>query len=185
MKQIILSTSILVALSGCAAPLVLFGAGAVAGTAISQEKTIGNSLDDSSIWSKIKLAFTQHKEIDGLLTQVSVEVSEGRVLLTGNVASAEDRLEVLKIVWEQNGVREVINELKIRDNENNYDLSKYAKDSWITTQIKSKMLVNSNVRSINYTIETVEKTVYIFGIARSEAELAEVKQIAQETSDVS
>ena len=82
-----------------------------------------------------------HKEISGVLTNVSVEVSEGRVLLTENVESSDDRLKVLRIAWQQNGVREVINEIKLT--RKNPGLKQYATDLWITTQVKTKLLANN------------------------------------------
>jgi len=184
MRIFLLFTCLIFTLSGCATPLVIFGASAAAGATLSKEQTIGSNIDDSAIWSKIKVEFTKHKEIEGILTSVSVEVLEGKVLLTGTVASAEDRLEIVKIVWTQNGVKEVINELLIRDSENSYGFQKYAQDSWITTQIKTDMLTNSDIRSINYNVETIDGVVYILGIAHNEAELDAVKNIAENTKNV-
>ena len=179
----LLSILALFGLSACAAPVLLFGGAVGAGATLSKEKTVGSSLDDSNIWTKIKAAFLQHhKEVEGILSNISVEVSEGRVLLTGHVASADERLKVLKIVWEQAGVREVINEIRITDQDNT--VSNYAQDVWITTQVKSKMLANKEIRSINYNVETVDSIVYILGVARSEEELAQVINEAESVKKV-
>lgn len=165
---VILATT-LIALSGCA-PFFILGGSAKAGTTLTKEQTVGSSIDDINIWTKIKADFLRdHKEIPGVLTNVSVEVSEGRVLLTGNLESADDRLKVLRISWEQNGVREVINEIKLT--RSNPGFKQYAKDSWITTQAKTKLLAEKNIRSVNYTIESIDNIVYVLGIAKDQDEL--------------
>ncbi|MCH9753323.1 MAG: BON domain-containing protein, partial [Alphaproteobacteria bacterium] len=112
------------------------------------------------------------------------EVSEGRVLLTGFVDHSEDILKILKVVWEQDGVKEVINEIKVKNKENDPNVFDYAKDSWTTSQIKTKLIFASGIRSANYSIETINSVVYIFGIAADEAELEKVKEIASNASSV-
>lgn len=165
---VILATT-LITLSGCA-PFFILGGSAKAGTTLTKEQTVGSSIDDINIWTKIKADFLRdHKKIPGVLTNVSVEVSEGRVLLTGNLESADDRLKVLRISWEQNGVREVINEIKLT--RSNPGFKQYAKDSWITTQAKTKLLAEKNIRSVNYTIESIDNIVYVLGIAKDQDEL--------------
>ncbi len=184
--RILLLTTSLCIISGCAGPFLLFGSAVGAGTTLSKENTVGSSIDDRNIWTKIKAGLLEHnKEIEGVLTNISVEVSEGRVLLTGTVDSAEDRLLVLKIVWQQSGVREVINEIKLSKETNQNNLKQYGSDSWITTQVKSKMFVNNHVRSINFSVETIDATVYILGIARSEEELNAIREIVNNVNGVS
>lgn len=183
MLKLLLLVLISTQLANCT-PITLFGGVTGSGATLSKEKTLGSSVDDYNIWTKIKASFLQHhKEIDGILTSVSVEVSEGRVLLTGTVPTAENRLEVLKLVWEQAGVREVINEIKLTD-EVDAGIKKYGSDTWITTQVKSKMLLNKEVRSINYNIETINGTVYILGIAKTETEAEAIKDIVENIKGV-
>jgi osmotically-inducible protein OsmY len=182
--SLILLATVSFLLSGCAAPVMLFGGVAGAGVTLSKQKTVGSSVDDTNIWTKIKAAFLKHnKEIPGVMTDISVEVSEGRVLLTGTAASSEDRLAITKLVWEQNGVREVINEIKIENGK--YGFKVYSKDVWITTKVKGKLLSNNKIRSLNYNIETIETVVYVLGIAGSEEELSEVINEAESVKDVS
>lgn len=172
--------SLMFVLSGCVGPLALFGGAVGAGATLSKEKTVGNTVDDHTIWTKIKAGFLEHnKEVEGILTNVSVEVSEGRVLLTGFVKTPDERLIVLRIVWQQNGVREVINEIKLSGETNQSNAKQYSKDTWITTQVKSKMFLNNHVRSINFSVETIDGVVYVIGIARSEAELHAIREIAE------
>lgn len=182
-KFYLLLLSILVLNSGCA-PVVLFGGAAGSGVVLSKEKTVGSSVDDVNIWSKIKADFLKNqKEIPGILTDISVEVSEGRVLLTGTLDSPEDRLKVLRIVWDQKGVKEVINEIKLSDG-GKLGLRQYADDAWITTQVKTKMLGDKEIHTLNYSVETVEKVVYILGVAKNEEELRHVIDAADSVKGV-
>jgi len=182
MRYFICIFVLLISLNSCVG--VLFGAGAaVGGKVFSQDKTFGESISDTTIWTKIRTGFVREK-VDGLLGSINIEVSEGRVLLTGFVDNSEDILKILKVVWEQDGVKEVINEINVKNKENDPNVFDYAKDSWTTSQIKTKLLFASEVRSANYSIETVNSVVYIFGIAKDEAELERVKNIASEASGV-
>ena len=170
-------------LNGCA-PIVLFGGAAGSGVVLSKEKSVGNSVDDVTIWSKIKAEFVKNKkEIPGILTNVSVEVSEGRVLLTGTLDSPDDRLKVLRIVWDQNGVREVINEIKIADG-GKTGIKQYTNDTWLTTQVKTKMLGDKEIHSLNYSVETIDNVVYILGVAKDENELQHVIDAAESVKGV-
>ena len=111
------------------------------------------------------------------MTKIGVKVLEGRVLLTGYVSSPEERVKIIKLVWSQDGVKEVINEIVI-EGENKRYIKDIALDSWITTQIKSKLLVEDKVESVNYSIETINRVVYLMGIAQNETELDLVTNIA-------
>jgi osmotically-inducible protein OsmY len=183
-KKISLILTCLFIFSACG-PTMLFTGIAGAGATLSKEKTVGGTVDDHSIWTKIKGSFLQHnKEVDGILTNISVEVSEGRVLLTGFVKTPEERLTILRLVWEQAGVREVINEIKLAEETNQSKVSQYSSDSWITTQVKSKMFMNNNVRSINFNVETIDSVVYILGIARTQEELDSITNIAENVKGV-
>ena len=163
-------------LSGCAA-LLIGGGAATVGVAVMQEKSVGNSIDDLTIWTKIKNAIFADKEVNKALTKIGVKVLEGRVLLTGYVSSPEERVKIIKLVWSQDGVKEVINEIVI-EGENKRYIKDIALDSWITTQIKSKLLVEDKVESVNYSIETINRVVYLMGIAQNETELDLVTNIA-------
>lgn len=186
MSRIKLSIAVLLLLPlmGCT-PTLLFSGVSGTGATLSKEKTVGSSIDDYNIWTKIKAAFLQHhKEVDNILTNISVEVSEGRVLLTGFVNTADERLIVLKLVWEQNGVREVINEIKLKGENGGNSIKQYGSDSLITAQVKSKMLLNKHVKTINYNIETINGTVYILGIARNSEEFNAIRDIAENVKGV-
>jgi osmotically-inducible protein OsmY len=167
-------------LIGCV-PVVVGGA-AAGGKVLTQSKTIGESVSDTTIWTKIRASFISNN-LDSLVGSVNVTVHDGRVLLTGRVKSNETMISVIRVCWDQGGVKEVINELKI-DDENKKSFMSYSKDTWITTRIKSKMLVSKQVKSINYTVETIDGVVYLFGIARTQEELEIVTEIASTVSGV-
>ena len=93
------------------------------------------------------------------------------MLLTGVVLTPEDRIEAGRLAWTVNGVKEVLNEVAVSDKSSVAD---FAKDTWITTQLRTKLLGDRLVSDINYSIETVNGTIYLMGIAQSEAELERV-----------
>lgn len=155
------------ALQGCVGAAV--GAGATAGVAIAQERSVGAAIDDTTIQLNVNSALLQKNE--ALFRKVGTEVVEGRVLLTGVVLTPEDRIEAGRLAWTVNGVKEVLNEVAVSDKSSVAD---FAKDTWITTQLRTKLLGDRLVSDINYSIETVNGTIYLMGIAQSEAELERV-----------
>ncbi len=165
-------------LSGCF-PLVAAGAteGAVV---VAQERSVGEAVDDAGIYFKIKERYSQ-KDVNDLLVNVSVKVVEGRVLLTGNVDKPDTQVEAVNLAWQVNGVREVISELQVNDKSS---LSNYARDVWISTQIRSRLLLAKHVRSINFSVVTVNQVVYLMGIAQNQDELNRVSNVASTTSYV-
>jgi osmotically-inducible protein OsmY len=172
---------IAVFLSSCVAAV---GTGVMSlGLSAAKDKTIGESLDDSKISASIKkeLLISGFKN---LYARINVEVVKGKVMYTGYVANDEDILTAIDIAWKQKGVKEVINELVVDENNKKIDGAVYVKDSWITAQIKSKLILNRKIKFVNYTIVTNRKIVYLFGIAKSEEELQEVASIAAAVNGV-
>jgi osmotically-inducible protein OsmY len=164
--------------SSCA-PLAVAGAG-TAGVAVAQERTVGAALDDATIHTKIINKYVQ-SGTNNLYSNVAIEVTEGVVLLTGAVESAEGAARAVQLAWEVDGVKEVINELQISDRGGP---AVFTKDAWITTQAKSRLIAEKNVRSVNYTLETVNGVVYVMGIAQSEDELARVLNVVSRVKGV-
>lgn len=165
-------------LESCAPAFLAGGAAVVGGSAI-QERTLGTQVNDTTTWGRVKSALAAK---DKGYSDITIEVNEGRVLLIGNVQTPEDRLEVLKTVWKQQGVSEVVNEIQVGESEQS--LKQVATDSWITTQLKSKLLVEQNVKSMNYNIETIDGIVYLIGIAQNQEELNTVTSIASKIKNV-
>lgn len=165
------------ALSGCTE--LILGSAATTGIAIAEERSVGDAVDDLTIRAELNHLFFQ-KDVE-LYRDVSFSVFEGRVLLKGSVPTPEDRIEALRIAWQAAGVREVINELQVTDEGGVLD---YARDTWISAQLKGRLLVDVDVLSINYSIETVNGTVYLLGIAQDDAELVRVIEHARGIENV-
>ncbi len=161
-------------LAGCG-PGVVIGAGAAAGNAALQERGFVKTVGDTATEAKISANLANHSA--ELFVDVSVEVYEGRALMTGAVEKTEDRIEAVRIAWNVNGVREVINEIQVRDTS---DLLDAARDKLITADLSTTMTLDKRVKSINYSIETVNGTVYLMGIAQSQAELDRIRNHARQ-----
>ncbi len=154
-------------LSGCAGAVV--GAAATGGTVVAQERSVGDAVDDATIRLAINhFLFSADKET---YLDVSIDVVEGRVLLTGDVERTEARINALEAAWQAAGVQEVINEIQVRNDD---DILDAAKDAWISAQLSTELLFDADVSSINYNVETVNGIVYIIGIASGQAELDRV-----------
>jgi osmotically-inducible protein OsmY len=162
-----------IALGGCVETAI--GAGATTAVAASSEKGIGGTIDDTKIRATINGLWMDYN-ID-VWRKLGMDVSEGRVLLTGKVDKPEQRVEAVRLAWRAEGVKEVINEIKVS---NEGDLGNYARDAWISTQLRTKLLLDKNVSSINYSIDTVDQVVYLMGIARDQKELDVVINYARD-----
>lgn len=153
--------------SGCA-PLVLGGAaaGGAAAVASTEHRGLSGFASDTEIQAEINHLWFQHS-ID-LLRRVDMTVTDGRVLLTGRAADAQMRLDAVRLAWQAKGVQEVINEIQV-DNESG--LLDSARDTWISTQLRTKLTFDSRIHSQNYSIDTVNGVVYLMGLAESQDEL--------------
>lgn len=170
MLKIFLSLSLLIIYTGCAQ--VAVGGISKSVLVAKEERTVGTFIDDSIIAAKLKnLYFNQNEKI---FFNVDVEVNEGRVLLTGTVETSDIRIEATKLAWGVNDVATVINEIQISDNDNILD---YADDLVITTKINAKLLLKKEINNLNYNIDTVNKIVYVIGIAQNKNELESVIDI--------
>ncbi|MBL0318866.1 MAG: BON domain-containing protein [Alphaproteobacteria bacterium] len=167
----------MLSLNGCVP--VVGAAAATTGVFASQDRTVGNAIDDKTTWAKIKDQYIQSPDRQ-LLSGVNVEVIENRVLLSGSVDTQESALKAVELAWKVTSVKEVINEIQIRKK----SAKNFAIDSWVTTQVKSKLLANENVRSINYHVETVNGVVYLFGLAKSQSELEAATKSASTVPEV-
>lgn len=165
-------------LAGCTAS-ALVGAGATAGVAVAQERSVGAAIDDTKIKLLIGNALL-HEDPD-LFRRVDVDSVEGRVLLTGSVKQADDRVEASRLAWQYQGVREVLNEIQVTDKSGLVD---YAKDAWITTQLRTKIMGDMDILDLNYSIETVNGVIYLLGIAQDEPELDSVTGYARTIAGV-
>lgn len=183
-NKICVAAAICALLSSCA-PVLIGGGGlaaVVGGKIASQEKTVGSSFSDTTIWTKIRTGLA-NKGIDNIiLGTINIEVHEGRVLLTGTVPDKDKIITILRVCWSVNGVREVINELRIT--ESKAGAIDTLKDSWITTKVKAKLLASKAVKSANYSVESIDGIVYLFGTAQSQEELDKAIDLVSNTADV-
>ena len=163
-------------LGGCG---VLVGAGAAAGTASMQERGLATAIDDKLIQAQINSGWLEADS--NLFIDLSSQAHEGRVLLTGNVAKPEHRVEAVRIAWKVDGVREVINQIEVKDRSGVAD---FARDAWITTKLTVRLTVDGDVKAINYSIDTVNGHVFIMGIGQDAAEVERVKDHARNVSYV-
>ncbi|WP_068652472.1 BON domain-containing protein [Wolbachia endosymbiont of Trichogramma pretiosum] len=151
-----------------------------AATAITmQDKSLGNVIDDTTIVIRINKGLLKH----GLFSSIKVKVSEGRVLLIGNVDNHEKQLMAEKIAWQQKEIKEVINEIRVTPIKMSSMLD-VAVDGMITAEISTRLLGKRNIKSINYSVNTVDRVVYLMGIAQNKAELRAVIAIARKVKGV-
>ena len=170
MIKIFISLSILLIYTGCAQ--VAVGGISKSVLVAKEERTVGTFIDDTVIAARLKNLYFNNNE--NIFFNVDVEVNEGRVLLTGTVETSDIRIEATKLAWGISDVVTVINEIQISDNDNILD---YADDLVITTKINAKLLINKEINNLNYNIDTVNKIVYVIGIAQNKNELANVIDI--------
>lgn len=175
---LILAVSALLTSSACA-PLLVSGA-TTGGVAAAQERTIGTAVDDATIHTKIWNSYLQ-SDTPNLYSNIAIEVHEGRVMLTGPIDNADSAARAVQLAWSVDGVKEVINEIQIVENAGPEN---FAKDALITGQVKARLFAEKNVKSVNYTIETVNGVVYIMGLAQNEDELARVLNVASRVKGV-
>lgn len=157
--------SLAVGLSGCVGAVI--GAGATVGTAAYEERGLEGAARDLKIATSIRAAFLEKDQ--ALPVKVSIEVYEGRVLLTG-VTSEPMRADAVRLAWSVAGVKEVFNEIQLTGG----GAAETARDAWITTQLKTAITFDKDIMAVNYTIETDSGVIYLMGIAQSKAELDRV-----------
>ena len=159
--------------SGCAPAVVGVGTAAVA--ASSTEKGITTSVSDGLVFTKIQENFLK---TDATLSQfVDVNVNDGAVLLTGKVKTPEEKVLATKLTWEVRGVREVVNEIQITDKSSIKDV---AKDLAASAQLRGKLIADTSVSSLNFSIDVVNGTVYLSGVAADAEEMNRVISHARE-----
>lgn len=166
-------------LSGCTPVGVAVGAGATVGVAAAQEGGIKGATTDATI--RLQITDLWLKSSFDLYRRLSMTVKEGRVLITGSVPNPDMRVDAVRLAWQADGVKQVINEITI---DNGGGVKQYVTDSWITSDIKTHLMFDKYIQSINYTIETVNGTVFLMGIAEDQKELDRVLDYARNTKYV-
>ena len=167
-----------VILSGCvgASSSGLFGTGV---TVAMDPRTLGTQIDDSimdkSLDTRIILIDKKY------IVDVKTKVLDGRIFITGKVDTPEEKLKITKLAWETKGARSVKNDLVI---DKKFGFKQSAKDLLITSQLRSAMIFNKKIKSINYNIDTYKKIIYVYGIAETKEEKEEIIKEAKMILDV-
>ena len=175
MRIILSSLLILILLSNCS-PASRFGAGV---DITFDPRTIGMQIDDTIMQKNLsaRLALTDKK----YFLSIQSEVLDGRIFLSGKVDEPEEKIKITKMAWETKGARSVKNAITIKGNNN---FKGTAKDILITSQLRTALIFNKKTKARNYTLETINKNVYIFGIAMDKEEKDEVINEANQIYDV-
>tara|TARA_B100000963_G_scaffold351795_1_gene363984 strand:+ start:140 stop:721 length:582 start_codon:yes stop_codon:yes gene_type:complete len=142
-------------------------------------RTIGMQIDDTIMQKNLsaRLALADKK----YFLSIQSEVLDGRIFLSGKVDLPEEKIKITKMAWETNGVRSVKNTITIKGQSN---FKSTAKDILITSQLRTALIFNKKTKARNYTLETVNKNIYIFGIAMDESEKKQVINEANKIYDV-
>jgi osmotically-inducible protein OsmY len=142
-------------------------------------RTVGMVIDDTIMQKSLvaKLVMTEKK----YFLSIKVEVIDGRIFVTGKVDEPEEKIKITKLAWETKGVRSVKNAIEIRG-ESNFKTN--ASDALITAQLRTALIFSKLIKSSNYSLETINKKIYIFGIALSEEEKNAVIKEANDIYDV-
>jgi len=156
-------------LSGCSPVGMAVGAGATVTNMAMEERGFVNSTKDKVIWADISNRMLARDR--KLFQNVDIQVHEGRVLLSGFVQRPEERVEATRLAWEPEGVREVVDEIKLG---RSLDGGDFAEDVYLIQQIRLKLMFDRDIRAINYSVDCIRSTVYLMGIARTPAELQRV-----------
>ena len=146
--------------------LVLAIAMPLGACAVVQEKTLGESFDDASASSQIKAKLLGNST--KAFVEVDVEVTGRLALLTGRVETPEERVEAERLAWTVRSIDEIANEIEVLDKSS---ILSNVNDEWITTRVRSRLISDAEIKSVNYNIETFNGTVYLLGLARTEGEL--------------
>ena len=165
-------------LTGC----VGVGTKGLFGTGVSvalDPRTVGTQIDDSIIQKTISTKILARDKKH--LLSVKTKVLDGRIFITGKVDSPEDKLLITKLAWETRGARSVRNDIKIKEE---FNFKQSAKDLLITSQLRTAIIVNKNIKATNYQIDTYKKKIYIYGIALTSEEKDLVVSEAKEILDV-
>ena len=149
------------------------------GTGVSialDPRSVGTQIDDSimqkNLSTRIILLDKKH------LLSVNLKVLDGRIFLTGKVDDPEEKLKLTKLAWETDGVRSVRNDIKVKEN---FNFKQSTKDIFITSQLRTALILNKNIKAANYQIDTYKKKIYIYGIAITSDEK---KQVIEEAKDI-
>jgi len=178
MKKIITALFLIVFLNSCVGSSTsgVFGSGV---SIALDPRSLGTQIDDSIMQKNLltRLALTEKK----YLVKLSVKVLDGRIFLRGKVDKPEEKLKITKMAWETKGARSVKNNIAIKQK---FSFKGTALDLLITSQLRTALILNKNIKSANFNIDTINQKTYIFGIAHTEEEKKEIIQEAKQIVDL-
>jgi len=178
MKKFFYISSFLLLLTSC----VGSSTSGVFGTGVSialDPRTLGTQIDDSIMQKNLmaRLVLNEKK----YFIKLSVKVLDGRIFLKGNVDEPEEKLKITKIAWETKGARSIKNNITVNQK---FSLKNVAKDVLITSQLRTALILNKNVKAANFNIDTINQKTYVFGIAHNEDEKKEIIKEAKQIVDL-
>ena len=165
-------------LTGCAG----VSSSGIFGTGVSvalDPRTVGTQIDDSIMQKTISAKILAKDK--KYLISVKTKVLDGRIFITGKVDAPEEKLLITKLAWETKGARSVRNDIKIKEE---FNFKQSAKDLLITSQLRTAIIINKNIKATNYQIDTYKKKIYIYGISQTKDEKDLVITEAKEILDV-
>ena len=176
--KFLLLSLVLIIFSGC----VGVSSKGIFGTGVSvalDPRSLGTQIDDSIMQKNFttRMVLLDKK----FILSVKSKVLDGRIFLTGKVDNPEEKLKITKLAWETDGVRSVRNDLKVKEA---FNFKQSAKDLLITSQLRTALILNKEIKASNYQIDTYKKKIYIYGIAITSDEKDKVIQEAKEILDV-
>ena len=154
----------------------------VFGTGVSvalDPRSLGTQIDDSIMQKNLSTRLALNEK--SYLISINIKVIDGRIFITGKVDDPEEKLKITKFAWETKGVRSVKNDIKIKEE---FNFSQSAKDLLITSQLRTAIIFNKEIKASNYQIDTYKKKIYIYGIALTSDERKKVINEAKEILDV-
>ena len=165
-------------LSGC----IGVSSKGIFGTGVSvalDPRSLGTQIDDSIMQKNLsgRLVIMDKK----YFLSIKSKVLDGRIFLTGKVDNPEEKLKITKLAWETEGARSVRNDVKIKEK---FNFQQSAKDILITSQLRTALILNKDIKAINYQIDTYKKKIYVYGIALTPGEKELVVNEAKEILDV-
>ena len=152
------------------------------GTGVSvalDPRTVGTQMDDSIMQKNLSARILINDK--KYLLSVKSKVIDGRIFLTGKVDVPEEKLQLTKLAWETKGARSVRNDIKVKEE---FNFKRSAKDILITSQLRTALILNKNIKATNYQIDTYKKKIYVYGIALTSEEKDLVISEAKEILDV-
>ena len=169
---------ILFILNGCVAA----SSTGVFGTGVSvalDPRSLGTQIDDSIMDKNLETRLLLLNK--NYFLSVKTKILDGRIFITGKINNPEEKLKITKLAWETVGVRSVKNDLKVKEK---FNFKQSAKDLLITSQLRTALVFNKQIKSANYNIDTYKRNIYIYGIANSQDEKKEVINEAKQILDV-